>query len=91
MSASASQNEVPVAAAQSEPAWSFPARLGFRFAFIYIVLYAFAGPLYFIPGVDSLFDWYGTGWKALVIWTSAHVLHLGHPVQYIRTGSGDTL
>jgi len=84
------QIETPVSA-QPGPAWSFPARLGFRFGFIYFVLYGFPGPLAFIPGVNSLFGWYEKLWKVLVIWSGAHVLHLSHPVQYILTGSGDTL
>ncbi|MGE5323628.1 MAG: DoxX family protein [Actinomycetota bacterium] len=84
------QVEGPVSA-QPDPVWSFPLRLGFRFGFIYLILYGFPGPLAFIPGVNLLFGWYEKAWKALVIWTGAHVLHLSHPVQYIFTGSGDTM
>jgi uncharacterized membrane protein YphA (DoxX/SURF4 family) len=73
------------------PAWSLPMRLGFRFAFVYLVLYSFPGPLALIPGVSSLFGGYELLEKKLVIWTGAHVLHLSQPVQYQLTGSGDTL
>ena len=76
---------------QAGPAWSLPMRLGFRFAFVYLVLYSFPGPLEFIPGVGSLFGWYFAAWKKIVIWTGAHVLHLSRPVPYNFTGSGDTL
>lgn len=79
-------------AAETQPApWSLPMRLGFRFAFIYFVLYSFPGPLSAIPGVSSLFAWYDKLSRWLVIWTGAHILHLSHPVQYNLTGSGDTL
>lgn len=75
----------------AETRWPAPALLGFRFAFVYLVLYSFPAPLVFLPGASSLFGWYETLWQKIVIWTGAHILHLSQPVQYVPTGSGDTM
>jgi hypothetical protein len=85
------QAQQPAQASTPARAWSLPTRLAFRFGFVYLVLYGFPGPLGFLPGADWIFGWYVTATQKLVIWTGAHVLHLGQPVQYVPTGSGDTL
>jgi uncharacterized membrane protein YphA (DoxX/SURF4 family) len=85
------QAEIAAQQKPSTPEWSLPARIAFRFAFVYFVLYSFPGPLGVIPGVGSLFGWYEKLSKAVVIWTGAHILHLSQPVQYNFTGSGDTV
>jgi len=72
-----------------EARWSLALRIGFRFAFVYLVLYSFPYPLTVIPGVSYLFRWYSPMWQKMAGWTGKHVLHLGQPLQYAFTGSGD--
>jgi uncharacterized membrane protein YphA (DoxX/SURF4 family) len=90
--ATAAAGTAPAAAAA--PAWSLARRIAFRFAFCYLLLYNLPFPLYLlpIPGLGSVFSMYHKLWDAVVLWTGAHVLHLGHPVEVLRgrTGSGDT-
>ena len=76
---------------QLEPRWSFALRLGFRFAFAYLVLYSFKYPYVFtvIPGATYLFKRYGALWDAMVVWAGAHILHLSQPIQVAANGSGD--
>lgn len=82
------------AAAATAPAWGLARRVGFRFAFCYLVLYNFPFPLYYlpIPGFDTLLGRYLEVADTVVLWTGAHVLHLSHPIEVLRgkTGSGDT-
>ncbi|HEX7288500.1 MAG TPA: hypothetical protein VF532_20115, partial [Candidatus Angelobacter sp.] len=85
------QAQQPAQAPAPAKAWSLPTRLAFRFGFVYLVLYSFPGPLAFLPGADSVFGWYFTATQKVVIFAGAHVLHLGQPVQYVPTGSGDTM
>jgi hypothetical protein len=75
-------------AEQSRTAWSFAALLGFRFAFVYLVLYSFPGPLALIPAMGSLFGWYDKAWRPAVTWTATHIFHRTLP--YNPNGS-DTL
>lgn len=70
--------------------WSFAKNLGFRFACCFFGLYFFPFPLDLIPGTGSWWGWWHGGWKAIVIWTGAHVLRLPQPIVYGRAGSGDT-
>lgn len=75
-------------------AWTPLQRVAFRFVCMYCVLYLAPFPLsqIEIPGVSTFVDAvYGAAWRALTIWTGAHVLHLSTPVTYTPTGSGDTL
>ncbi|HEV3455634.1 MAG TPA: hypothetical protein VHG32_03700 [Thermoanaerobaculia bacterium] len=86
---------VPAAATSAAAAaWSLPARIAFRFAFCYLLLYNFPFPLTWLPfnGLDGLFLGYFKLWDFIVLWTGKHVLHLGHEVALLRgkTGSGDT-
>jgi uncharacterized membrane protein YphA (DoxX/SURF4 family) len=76
---------------KQQPSWPLRKRLGFRFAFTYLLLYCFPSPLSSLPRASSLFDWYDKIWQKMVIFTGAHVLHLAQPVIYQPTGSGDTL
>ncbi|HEX7288499.1 MAG TPA: hypothetical protein VF532_20110 [Candidatus Angelobacter sp.] len=88
LTATESQIQALKTPAPSRAAWSFPALLGFRFAFVYLVLYSFPGPLAFISGVNSLFDWYYKAWRPGVTWTATHIFHRALP--YNPNGS-DTL
>ncbi|MGC2504523.1 MAG: hypothetical protein WA400_20540, partial [Silvibacterium sp.] len=72
--------------------WSLSARIGFRFAFCYWLLYCLPDPISdAIPGGSYLgrpFDWF---WHRLTPWAAQHLLHLsGSRITYVQTGSGDT-
>jgi uncharacterized membrane protein YphA (DoxX/SURF4 family) len=71
--------------------WSVAQRLGFRFAFIYVLLYTFPGPVDELPGVDFLRDGSNAFWRVAVPWFGAHVLRLSQPVSIRPSGSGDKL
>lgn len=75
--------------------WSLAARVGFRFAFSYLVLYALPFPLGgFLPEpgwLDALVELYVKLETTVTPWVAAHVLHLTSKVIYQPTGSGDTL
>jgi hypothetical protein len=78
---------VPAAATPAAAAaWSLPARIAFRFAFCYLILYNFPFPLTWLPfnGLDGLFLGYFKLWDFIVLWTGKHVLHLGHEVALLR-------
>jgi hypothetical protein len=63
-------------------AWSLPTRLGFRFAFVYLVLNSFPGILISLPGMSTISIWYDTLCQKAVIWTAAHVLRFSQPLQF---------
>lgn len=71
--------------------WGLAARIGFRFAFCYWLLYCLPSIAYVLPGGQYLnwpLDWL---WHGITPWTARHLLHLGNvPVAYVPTGSGDT-
>jgi hypothetical protein len=69
--------------------WHPAARVGFRFAFAYLVLYILPFPLGAVPYTDSLAAPYTKLWDALVPWVGRHVLKLNHEVAVAVNGSGD--
>jgi uncharacterized membrane protein YphA (DoxX/SURF4 family) len=69
------------------PAWGPVKKLLFRFAFVYLVLYNFPFPLYYIPGFDTGPMWYSRMWKALVPWVGKHVFNVIITV----LGGGDSI
>lgn len=83
---------------QPQPAecadWSLTHRITFRFAFVYLTLYAsyVLGNSAFtlIPWLSKPLDWSDWIWHRVVPWVGKHVLHLSGNVAYVRTGSGDT-
>lgn len=86
--------------------WSFAAKVAFRFAFVYLLLYCWPNAgrsslLDAIPGTGSgagddddtqlLTKFLEAPSHALCSWTAVHVFHLSGPVaRYHPTGSGDT-
>lgn len=77
--------------------WSLAARIAFRFAFAYLLLYCCPGAgrislldaIPFLPYAVN--EWAMAPWRALCPWVAVHVFHLSGPVtQYHPTGSGDT-
>ncbi len=93
--AEAGEHEVAGSAAAAP--WSAPARVGFRFAFVYLLLYCLPG-----SGESSIFaglPWIGERlselarkpWIGVWHWTAVHVFHLSGAVTMPHpTGSGDT-
>lgn len=63
--------------ALSQP-WPLTQKWLFRFAFIFFILYVFAG---IIPE-DYMHQ--------LIVWGAAHILHLAYPITVFSNGSGDT-
>ena len=73
--------------------WTLATRIGFRFCFAYILLFAFAGEMFleisksivnvFLPGVSRLWPL-----RQITLWSAAHVLHITATVH--PTGAGDT-
>jgi hypothetical protein len=70
------------------PVWSPMKRLLFRFVFAYLVLYSFPAPLYYIPYVGIVTNWYGMFWGKLVPWVGQQVF--GVTITVFPNGSGDT-
>lgn len=75
-------------APQVSPAWGPARRFLFRFACVYMLLYSFPFPLYYIPYVGELLGWYSTAEQAVVTWTGKQVFGVDITVQ--PNGSGDT-
>ena len=68
---------------------SLPARMGFRFAFVYLVLYCSNSSL--VALIPILPQVLAGLWINASEWAAVHVFHLSGPVtQYHQTGSGDT-
>jgi hypothetical protein len=79
--------------------WSIGARIAFRFAFCYLVLYC----LYLADGLLQLLAYIASQrsdfsfdgltspfWHAIVPWVGQHVLHLRSAITVFTNGSGDT-
>jgi hypothetical protein len=69
--------------------WSAASRFGFRFAFVYLILYNFPFPLYYVPGAYRVVGSYEPALHKAVPWVGAHVLHLQTPITNFSYGSGD--
>jgi uncharacterized membrane protein YphA (DoxX/SURF4 family) len=65
--------------------------LGFRFVFVYLILYIYPWPIGEIPGTDWLSTKMGAPFAAFIAWVAEHVLHLAEIPKDHPTGSGDTL
>lgn len=71
--------------------WSAAKLAGFRFIFVYLVLYNLpfpAGASGVIPGLEWLSEAYSKLWAIVIAWLATHVLSL-QPILYAATGSGD--
>jgi uncharacterized membrane protein YphA (DoxX/SURF4 family) len=71
--------------------WNIWQKIGFRFAFIYFVLYNFVilENLGF-PGTDWIVESYLWFSHALTSWMAKHIFHLSRNIIQARSGSGDT-
>src|ERR1700722_14259645 len=70
--------------------WSAATRFGFRFAFVYLILYNFPFPLYYVPGVNRVLYWYVPVLHTTVPWVGSHLLRLKTPITNFSYGSGGT-
>src|SRR6202049_3319181 len=75
----------PVAA----PAWSAGRWLGFRFVFVYLLIYNLPVAVSWVPGAGWLIARYREVWPAAVPWVGRHVLDLARPIATAANGSGD--
>ena len=89
-----------VAGAEGGESWSLAAKVGFRFSFLYLMLYMFCNGnvtvftlLESFPNIDRWVNWVlFTPFSSLTLWWGVKVLHLtGIAATWHRDGSGDTL
>jgi hypothetical protein len=75
------------------PRWSLPAKLAFRFCFVYFTLFSLSNQIFGgllaipkveIPDLASLWPL-----RPIVFWTAAHVFRVTKPLVYTGSGSGD--
>lgn len=74
----------------SIPPWSFARKLGFRFAFLYWLLYGLPFPLSDLPWTGWITGPYGSAMDALMLWSGHHLLGIERDIPNGPTGSGDT-
>ena len=77
------------AAPAATPAWSIARRLGFRFVFVYLLIYNLPVAASWIPATGWLIARYQELWAAAVPWVGRHVIHLARPIAAVPNGSGD--
>jgi hypothetical protein len=68
------------------PTWRPVKKLLFLFAFVYLVLYNFPSPLYYLH-IDQVDAWYFQMWRPLVPWVAKHVFNVIITVH----GGGDSI
>jgi len=69
--------------------WPAATRFGFRFAFVYLILYNLPFPLNYVPGAYRVLSWYELVLHKAVPWVGAHVLRLNTPITNFSGASGD--
>lgn len=70
--------------------WQPAQKIGFRFAFIFFVLFIFFDPNGQVPLLNETYDLYIQPMHNLMAWMAAHILHVAKPVTVFTNGSGDT-
>ncbi|GAB3937266.1 hypothetical protein [Mucilaginibacter myungsuensis] len=70
--------------------WSAAQKWGFRFAFIFFLMFIFLNPNGAVPLLSETFEMYIIPMHKLIVWAAANVLHLAKPVTQFTGGSGDT-
>ncbi len=86
----APEHPAPLTRLRPEPVWSLVQRIGFRFAFVYLVLYWLPFPFGALPWTEPVDEAYQSVWHAIVPWFGDHVLGLARPIRVVVNGSGDT-
>lgn len=69
--------------------WNPLRKIGFRFAFIYLVLYSFPFPISTIPGISWLSQFYNNFLTSFIKWVGHAILGIKE-ISTVPTGSGDT-
>jgi hypothetical protein len=69
--------------------WSVATRFGFRFAFVYLILYILPFPLNYVPGAYRVLNSSELALHKTVPWVGAHVLRLKTPITNFSRASGD--
>ena len=72
---------------QPQQRWHPFIRTGFRFAFVYLLLYNLPFPLNAFPYVDKSVEWYNSSWNWIVTNVGQAVFH--REVSTVISGSGD--
>ncbi len=70
--------------------WPLPARVLFRFGFVYFVLYCLPWPIGWLPFTESISALYDRGRDWLLAWFGNDVLGVEKDLAPFPTGSGDT-
>jgi hypothetical protein len=75
--------------------WNVATRIAFRFCFVYFGLYCLATQILttFVSLPDSGIPDLATLWPVRLVpqWAATHIFHLGAPLAYADTGSGDRM
>jgi uncharacterized membrane protein YphA (DoxX/SURF4 family) len=79
----------PVPVPPAVPAWSATRWLGFRFVFVYLLIYNLPVAVSWIPAAGWLIGRHQEPWALAVPWVGRHVLHLARPIAAVPNGSGD--
>lgn len=90
------QQEIPAVSAPSLPRWSLAARVGFRFAFSYFLLWLAPGAVGALGIQERVIstpfrDLWVSMWHQVVPWVGANLLHLQGNFAEVPNGSGDEL
>lgn len=82
----------PAVGGMAPSGWGLPKRIAFRFAFVYLILFALTDQIFagFFPMPKLRMPDFATVWptRSIVFWTAAHIFHISQP-SYAGTGSGD--
>lgn len=71
--------------------WNFAQLIGFRFIFIYLILFFLTGQeVGHLPFSTWLVEKYTLFWHHNEVWVAKHILHLSYPITVFENGSGDT-
>ena len=89
------QRQTPVSAPEQKATWSLATRIGFRFAFSYLVLYLSPGAVGALGSEVQISNAYQRFWQqiwhAVVPWVGTHVLNINGDFREVINGSGDEL
>jgi uncharacterized membrane protein YphA (DoxX/SURF4 family) len=81
--------EAALAAQAAAPAWGAARWLGFRFVFVYLLIYNLPVAASWVPGAGWLMARYQELWAAAVPWVGRQLLGLVRPIAAVPNGSGD--
>lgn len=85
------QKETSVSAPDTTSQWSLATKLGFRFTFVYFILWAYPRAVGSLGKGIEYSNPLRTLWHQVVPWVGIHILHLTGDFREVATGSGDEL